>query len=68
MWSADLTSAPKTQQILMRHPDWECPAVVKWGAYDDWSGWVYADTLLADVAGSVDDEFLSGAEWAPIPE
>ena len=67
-WSARISDAPKDGTlILMRHPDWDCPAVVKWTVYDEWSGWTFAESVLSDIAGSVEDEELQRAEWALLP-
>jgi hypothetical protein len=67
-WSKDLDKIPTDgTHVLMRHPDWECLAVVKYGRYDEWSGWLFVETLISDAAGSVDEELLPTIEWAHIP-
>lgn len=66
-WSKDLTKAPKDKQILFRHPETNCPIVVYWGEYDDWKGWLFADDLISDVVGSVEEEILPDIEWAELP-
>lgn len=67
-WSKDLSQAPKNKQILFRTTAWECPCVVYWGEYEDWKGWLFADSLISDVQGSVDEEDLPTIEWTHIPE
>lgn len=66
-WSAALNEAPHDRPILMRHPSWDCLAVVKWTTHDSWSGWCYVETVLSDIAGAVDDSELPKCEWAHVP-
>lgn len=67
-WSNDLSNAPKDKQIMFRHPDWECPVIVYWAEHEEWKGWLFADSLLSDVQGAIDEEDYTAIEWANIPE
>ena len=64
--SSNLAAAPKETQVLMRHSEWECPAVVKFTEeYSPLGEWVFCETALAEVDGAIID--LEGCEWAPLP-
>jgi len=66
-WSSDFSNAPKDVQLLVRHPDWECPAIVKWSEEFDASGeWLFVESALAEIDGGVAE--LDLIEWAAIPE
>lgn len=73
-WSKDFDGAPRDRQILLRHPDWECPSVVQWVEFndadtgEDASYWGFCESVLADLAGCVDDDTLHDAEWVAMPE
>ena len=67
-WSSDLSAAPRDRQILMRHPDWECPAVMNWHSHELWQGWIFSEPILSDITGSIDDDELVRCKWAPLPE
>jgi hypothetical protein len=73
-WCKGLKNAPQDRMIMVRHSSWECPAFVKWESYGDsdmgeWSGFVYVEELIANVAGGIE---LNGREegefeWAEVP-
>lgn len=60
--------APKDgTQILVRHGEWDCPAVVYWDA--DGNEWVFAEMLLVEIGDvAIDADTLKGAEWTLIPK
>lgn len=61
-WSADVEAAPKDgTSVLFRHPEWECPAVMKF----EGDGWMFAETALQDIDESLID--TDGVEWALLP-
>lgn len=66
-WSKDLSQAPKDKQIMFKHPDWECPVIVYWVSEHSWSGWLFAEPLLSDVQGEIDEEDYPDIEWAELP-
>lgn len=64
-WSADIENCPKDRpQVLFRHSDWICPAVVEWSAIDD--GWIFSEPSIQEIDGGLVD--LDGIEWAFLPE
>ena len=66
-WCGDFHLAPRGPQILVRHPEWECPAVMKWT--DDYSvsgEWVFCESAIAEIDGALID--LSGCEWTDLPD
>lgn len=67
-WSKDLSQAPKDKQIMFRHPDWECPCFVYWASEHGWCGWLFADSLLSDAQGEIEEEDFPDIEWTHIPE
>lgn len=67
-WTKDLSLAPKDKQLLVRHPDWECPAIIEWKEYEDEQFWGFSDEMIEDVSGSLDLKFVPECEWMVIPE
>lgn len=64
-WSADVENAPKDRpQLLFRHPDWICPAVVQWS--EDADSWIFCEDTIQEIEGGVVD--TDGIEWALMPE
>lgn len=68
-WSSDFEAAPKDgTQILVRHVDWDCPAVMYWVDEDDTVEepyWGFAEELLSEAESGILD--IEGCQWAPIP-
>lgn len=76
-WSQGLKNAPHDRMIMVRLEEWSCPAFVKWVVYGpkegNWEGWVYVESLIADVTGGlieddngqIDQEDFY--EWAEVP-
>lgn len=69
MWTSDFTNAPTDgTQILVRHPDWQCPAVAYWDT--DVGEWLFAEEVIAGIDGGIilDDADGGSLEWVAIPE
>lgn len=62
-WSRNLEAAPRDEQILVRHEEWQCPAVVAWN--DVYNEWCFAEEALQEMDGSLIS--LDGFEWALLP-
>ena len=67
-WTKGITGAPRDRQILFRLPTWDCPAVIRFMQEDGETWWHFCESLIADVAGAVDDEELANGEWTLMPE
>lgn len=66
-WSSDISLAPRGPHLLFRHPEWQCPAIVRWtDEYDGLGEWVFCEELLAEADGSIFS--TEGMEWAMLPE
>lgn len=66
-WTKGIKDAPINKQILFRHPDWDCPVVIVFKTYEDQSYWEFAEELISDTAGEVEQDVLDEGEWAEIP-
>ena len=66
MWTKGMASAPKTEQILVRVPNWYCPAVIEWATYETEEYWAYSQPELAEYYGAFYPEYFDIAECAEI--
>lgn len=67
-WKKGLGGAPKDAQVLVRLPEWDCPAIMKHEQEHGADGWAFCEQLLGDVAGWLEPDEESRAEWALIPQ
>lgn len=68
MWNKNIFEVPYNIQILVRHKNWHCPAVIqrnKRGSYDEWC---YVEDALYNEYGNLSATQLIGLEWTYIPE
>lgn len=67
-WTKGLKKAPKGKPILVRTPEWDCPAVMRYETEGSQHGWGYVEKTLADIAGWLNDDEVKSAEWAHLPK
>jgi hypothetical protein len=71
-WSKDWTKAPTDgTQILVRHADWDCPAVMHYVDIDgddtaDGPYWAFTEDVIAVTEGGLVD--TDECEWALMPK
>jgi hypothetical protein len=67
-WSSNFATAPSETIVLVRHPEWGCPALLKLTfEFSPATGdWVFCESVLQDIDGGLIS--TAGCEWALLPE
>lgn len=67
-WKTGLPPKTYKEMFLVRHEEWDCPCVVIWTSFEDSGVYLgFAEAVLIDICGSVDEDMYPGMEWAPLP-
>lgn len=67
-WNKNLADAPRDEQLLVRLPEWDCPAIVRYATHNGEGWWEFCEELLSDAAGDLGQDAVDRAEWARLPE
>lgn len=60
-----IETAPKDRTVIWCYlPDFDEQACLRWVTFDDWSGWLYVESVLNDCL----DIELAPSHWMPLPE
>lgn len=68
-WRPDAEhAAPRDRQILFRHADWFCPAIIEYKYAKHGNFWAFSEPVLLDIAGAVSADQINTGEWCEIPQ